>query len=100
MPSPARPRPEDIIYPKPDIADDLVATYFSRIHHTFPILHQQLFVERYTRVMDAHQAGKPSNDHPFLASMFAVFACGACLTARDRTRAPHAKGDTAFSGVE
>jgi hypothetical protein len=75
----SRPQPDDLEYPSPEVADELVATYFSRIHHTFPILHQQLFIERYTKAMEDHSTGKPSSDHAFLACMFAVFACGASV---------------------
>ncbi|KAJ7590742.1 fungal-specific transcription factor domain-containing protein [Mycena floridula] len=85
----ALPRPETLKYPPAAVADDLVTIYFFRIHKTFPILHQHLFVDRYTQAMKAYQAGTPSTDHAFLASMFAVFACGACLRSRERSQEKH-----------
>lgn len=76
----ALPRAEHIKYPPSEVADELVACYFQHIHHTFPILQQQIFLRRYVEVMEARHAGKPSKDHAFLSSMFAVFACGATVS--------------------
>jgi len=70
-------------YPTAEMADELVALYFSEIHYTFPILHTQSFVGRYKNAMEARHSGKPSSDHAFLCSLFAVFACGACLRSRN-----------------
>jgi hypothetical protein len=94
-----RPRPEDVAYPPPDDADELVVTYFTDIHHTFPILHQQTFLERYQKVMEAHASGKPSKEHAFLASVFAVWACGACLAARKRRKPAAAVNPSAGVGA-
>ncbi|THV05382.1 hypothetical protein K435DRAFT_961147 [Dendrothele bispora CBS 962.96] len=98
----ALPRPEDIVYPPPEQADELVATYFSRIHHTFPVLHQQSFVERYMKVMEEKSLGKASQDHAFLCLLFAVFACGACLSTLDKpkSREKSPEGQTDFGGWE
>ncbi|KAJ4472128.1 fungal-specific transcription factor domain-containing protein [Lentinula aciculospora] len=82
----ALPLPEDIRYPSHELADELVATYFSKIHHTFPILHQQTFIGQYIKVMEQKAKGKPSKDHGFLSSLFAVFACGACLIEKGRPK--------------
>ncbi|KAJ3892788.1 fungal-specific transcription factor domain-containing protein [Lentinula edodes] len=81
---PALPRPDDIGYPSHELADELVATYFASIHHTFPILHQQTFVDQYMKAMEQKAKGKPSREHGFLSSLFAVFACGACLIEKGR----------------
>ncbi|KAM0751794.1 hypothetical protein T439DRAFT_379882 [Meredithblackwellia eburnea MCA 4105] len=75
------PRPETTKYPDPIIADNLIHAYFTRFHHTFPILHKTSFIARYVRVMELHAAGTPSTDHDFLALLFAVFGCAAGLQA-------------------
>lgn len=80
----ALPRAEHIKYPSSTAADELVACYFTHIHHTFPILQQQIFLRRYVEAMEQRHAGKPSKDSAFLSSLFAVFACGATLTARQK----------------
>lgn len=90
-----RPRPEQIEFPSPEMADELVAFYFSRVHHTFPILHQQTFVERYIKVMEERQSGQPSEDHAFLSCIFAVFAVGACSKTRQKKSQP-----LEFGGME
>ncbi|KAK7471016.1 hypothetical protein VKT23_002429 [Stygiomarasmius scandens] len=95
-------RPDDITYPSPEQADELVTAYFSQMHHTFPILHQQSFVERYMKVMEDSALGCPSQDHAFLCLLFAVFACGACIstTGRPKSREKSPEGQTDFSGWE
>lgn len=93
-----RPRPEEIDFPPPELADELVACYFSRVHHTFPILHQQSFVERYIKVMEERQTSKPSTDHAFLSLMFAVFAVGAC--SRTRQTKSDENAPLEFGGME
>ncbi|KAF8922155.1 fungal-specific transcription factor domain-containing protein [Mucidula mucida] len=74
------PPPEDTVFPSADVADRLVAVYFERIHHTFPILNQKAFLKRYTEVMRGVHSGTPSNDHAFLSSLFAVLACAQSLS--------------------
>ncbi|KAE9404478.1 hypothetical protein BT96DRAFT_813532, partial [Gymnopus androsaceus JB14] len=97
----ALPLPEDITYPPSELADELVATYFSRIHYTFPILHQQGFVERYIQVMEQKAKGKqPSKDHGFLSALFAVFACGACLIEKGRPKSGGQGEANDFRGFE
>ncbi|KAK0498377.1 hypothetical protein EDD18DRAFT_1351062 [Armillaria luteobubalina] len=93
----ALPRPEDVVYPSPERADELVSLYFTRIHHTFPILHQHVFLERYTKTMAAKSSGKPSKDCAFLASLFAVFACGACISKKEKSADPQYRR---FGGME
>ncbi|PBL02106.1 hypothetical protein ARMGADRAFT_954261 [Armillaria gallica] len=93
----ALPRPEDVVYPSPERADELVSLYFTRIHHTFPILHQHVFLERYTKTMAAKSSGKPSKDCAFLASLFAVFACGACISKKEKSTDPQFQR---FGGME
>ncbi|KIK65651.1 hypothetical protein GYMLUDRAFT_364676 [Collybiopsis luxurians FD-317 M1] len=95
----ALPRPEDILYPPPELADELVAIYFAKIHHTFPILHQQTFAERYMKVMEQKAKGKPSKDHGFLSALFAVFACGACLIEKGRSKSEQGENGE-FRGFE
>jgi hypothetical protein len=71
-----RPKPEDVTYPSSELADQLVQVYFESIHHTFPILQQQLFLDRYVSTMQKVHLGTPSKDPVYLACLFAVFACG------------------------
>ncbi|KAH8835782.1 fungal-specific transcription factor domain-containing protein [Flagelloscypha sp. PMI_526] len=70
------PKPEDVTYPSSELADQLVQVYFESIHHTFPILQQQLFLDRYVSTMQKVHLGTPSKDPVYLACLFAVFACG------------------------
>jgi hypothetical protein len=87
-------------YPPSEVADELVAIYFSRIHHTFPILHQQTFIERYTKAMEAYHTGQPSNEVAFVSLLFAVFACGACLRHGQLIKSQEKDGLLEFSGME
>ncbi|KAJ3936890.1 MAG: fungal-specific transcription factor domain-containing protein [Lentinula lateritia] len=96
---PALPRPDDIGYPSHELADELVATYFANIHHTFPILHQQTFVDQYMKAMEQKAKGKPSREHGFLSSLFAVFACGACLIEKGRPKSGQGEGNE-FRGFD
>ncbi|KAJ4465781.1 fungal-specific transcription factor domain-containing protein [Lentinula edodes] len=86
-------RPDGIGYPSRELADELVATYFASIHHTFPILHQQTFVDQYMKAMEQKAKGKPSREHGFLSSLFAVFACGACLIEKGRPKSGQGEGN-------
>ncbi|KAJ3723399.1 fungal-specific transcription factor domain-containing protein [Lentinula raphanica] len=95
----ALPLPEQIRYPSPELADELVATYFAKIHHTFPILHQQTFVDQYMKVMEQQAKGNPSKDHGFLSALFAVFACGACLIEKGRPKIVQDEGNE-FKGFD
>ncbi|KAJ3734458.1 fungal-specific transcription factor domain-containing protein [Lentinula guzmanii] len=95
----ALPLPEDIRYPSSELADELVATYFAKIHHTFPILHQQTFADQYMKVMEQKAKGNPSKDHGFLSSLFAVFACGACLIEKGRPKSAQG-GGSEFKGFD
>ncbi|KAF9652607.1 hypothetical protein BDM02DRAFT_3088957, partial [Thelephora ganbajun] len=79
---PARPLPEQVIFPSTSVADELITTYFTYIHHTFPILHQQSFVNAYVKVMEARAANKGYGNHPFLSCLFAVFACASTMKAK------------------
>ncbi|KAF5370065.1 hypothetical protein D9758_001384 [Tetrapyrgos nigripes] len=95
-------RTKDIVYPSHQQADELVARYFSEVHHTFPILHQQTFVERYMKAMKDRVLDKPSQDRAFLSLLFAVFACGACLSGKGepRFRSESPGGQVDFNGSE
>jgi len=57
-------------------------TYFTHIHHTFPILHQQSFVNMYIEAMEARSSNKGYGNHPFLSCLFAVFACASTMKAK------------------
>lgn len=68
-----------------------VTTYFTHIHHTFPILHQQSFVNAYIEAMEARASNKGYSNHPFLSCLFAVFACASTMkakTAKDKSPSP------------
>ncbi|KIY71796.1 hypothetical protein CYLTODRAFT_418512 [Cylindrobasidium torrendii FP15055 ss-10] len=93
-------RIENISYPSPAVADELVSIYFTTIHRTFPLLHQHDFLQRYMRAMTAKQDGLPITDTTFLALLFSVFACGACIGRKKGKAQNDSNGSpTIFYGV-
>ncbi|KAK8858801.1 hypothetical protein IAR55_003031 [Kwoniella newhampshirensis] len=82
------PAPETVVYPPMALSDALVHMYFSKIHHTFPIVDKPRFLQQYQTAMDGLRQGRPSKDSHFLCVLFAVYASAASLTKKvfhDRT---------------
>ncbi|ORY25832.1 fungal-specific transcription factor domain-domain-containing protein [Naematelia encephala] len=82
------PAPELVQYPPMVLSNALVQMYFSKIHHTFPIVDKSYFMKKYLETMEALRRGQPSRDAQFLCLLFAVYASAASLTKkvfRDRT---------------
>ncbi|KAG6886077.1 hypothetical protein C0993_004067 [Termitomyces sp. T159_Od127] len=74
------PEPEEVEFPERDLADKLVAAYFSRFHFLMPVLDKSTFLRQYNLIMDNLK------DHTlirsqtaFLSVVFAVFSCAAYL---------------------
>ncbi|KAF8324419.1 fungal-specific transcription factor domain-containing protein [Cantharellus anzutake] len=72
----ALPGPEEVEFPPRDLADKLVAAYFTHFHHTLPVVDSTAFLSQYRRLMDDHRILSPA-DTGFPTVVFSVFACAA-----------------------
>ncbi|KAF9485389.1 hypothetical protein BDN70DRAFT_871438 [Pholiota conissans] len=76
----ALPGPEEVEFPVRDLADKLVAAYFSQFHFLMPVIDKPDFMRRYNVMMDnTHDLEMVRNETAFLSLMFALFACAANL---------------------
>ncbi|WVQ78503.1 hypothetical protein IAT38_000589 [Cryptococcus sp. DSM 104549] len=73
------PAPETIEHPPAALSDTLVSLYFSKIHHTFPIVDKSQFLRNYETTLSGLRQGQPSKDARFLCVLFAVYASAASL---------------------
>ncbi|KAF7331806.1 Zn(2)-C6 fungal-type domain-containing protein [Mycena kentingensis (nom. inval.)] len=82
----ALPGPEEVEWPPRDLADKLVDAYFSRYHFLNPVIDKPSFLRKYTEVIGNNPTDPTfaRSETPFLALVFAVFACAASLV--DDTR--------------
>ncbi|KDQ64825.1 hypothetical protein JAAARDRAFT_52756 [Jaapia argillacea MUCL 33604] len=89
----ALPGPEEVEYPERDLADKLVDAYFARCHFLLPVIDKPAFMHQYTILMD-NTTNVPlhKNETPFIALVFAVFACAAQLIEDHRLAAEDAEG--------
>ncbi|KAF8312877.1 hypothetical protein DL93DRAFT_2042574, partial [Clavulina sp. PMI_390] len=72
----ALPGPEQAEFPPRDLADKLVAAYFTHFHHTLPVVDSTAFLSQYRRLMDERRIASPS-EIGFAIVVFSVFACAA-----------------------
>ncbi|KAL5527321.1 hypothetical protein ACEPAG_6112 [Sanghuangporus baumii] len=72
----ALPGPEEVEYPDRDLADKLVDAYFHRLHFLLPVVDKTSFLTAYKNLMDLrHDVNVVRAQTPFIALVFAVFAC-------------------------
>ena len=92
---PFLPSPEQLPRPSKHSADILVDLYFTKLHHTFPVLFKPHFMQRY-RQLDSPTTGGSgaiSHDRRFMSVFFAVCACASSLL-------PQPASERGFSGIE
>ncbi|CAK5275757.1 unnamed protein product [Mycena citricolor] len=81
----ALPGAEQVEYPPRDLADKLVGAYFSRLHFLNPVIDKPSFLRKYNFLIEnTHDHSFARAETPFLALVFAVFACAARLVEDDR----------------
>ncbi|KAI5120922.1 hypothetical protein M0805_002902 [Coniferiporia weirii] len=74
----ALPSTEDVEYPDRDLADKLVDAYFKRLHFLLPVMDKPSFLVAYKNLMDnKNDVSYVRMRTPFIALVFAVFACAA-----------------------
>ncbi|EJD01089.1 uncharacterized protein FOMMEDRAFT_88846 [Fomitiporia mediterranea MF3/22] len=72
----ALPGPEEVEYPDRDLADKLIEAYFHRLHFLLPVVDKTTFLHAYNNLMDLkHDTNIVRAQTPFIALVFAVFAC-------------------------
>jgi hypothetical protein len=83
----ALPGPEEVEYPERDLADKLVAAYFSRFHFLMPIIDKPSFMRNYAYLMDHREDQQLARTQTaFIAMVFALFACAAQLVEDPRLK--------------
>ncbi|KAI9510447.1 fungal-specific transcription factor domain-containing protein [Russula earlei] len=83
----ALPYPEEVEYPERDLADKLVAAYFSRFHFLLPVIDKPTFMRQYTYLMDHKNDQQLARTQTaFIAMVFALFACAAQLVEDPRLK--------------
>nr|GAT53936.1 predicted protein [Mycena chlorophos] len=82
----ALPGPEEVEWPPRDLADKLVNAYFSRYHFLNPVIDKPSFLRKYNDVIENNPSDPTfaRSETPFLALVFAVFACAASLVEDSR----------------
>ncbi|KAG6855066.1 hypothetical protein C0991_005995 [Blastosporella zonata] len=81
----ALPGPEQVEFPERDLADKLIAAYFTRFHFLMPVLDKPAFLRQYNTVMDnSKDLNLIRSQVAFLSVVFAVFACAAHIVQDNR----------------
>ncbi|KAG6833786.1 hypothetical protein H0H87_001218 [Tephrocybe sp. NHM501043] len=81
----ALPGPEEVEFPERDLADMLIAAYFTRFHFLMPVLDKPAFLRQYNAIMDnSKDLDVIRSQTAFLSVVFAVFACAAHLVQDNR----------------
>ncbi|KAH8113420.1 fungal-specific transcription factor domain-containing protein [Phellopilus nigrolimitatus] len=74
----ALPEAEEVEYPDRDLADTMVNAYFSRLHFLLPVIDKPSFIIAYNHLMEhKDEVLFVRAQTPFIALVFAVFACAA-----------------------
>ncbi|KAF7301468.1 Zn(2)-C6 fungal-type domain-containing protein [Mycena indigotica] len=84
----ALPGPEEVEWPPRDLADKLVNAYFARYHFLNPVIDKPSFLRRYNEIIiNPSDPSVIQAETPFVALIFAVFACAAGLVEDSRLSA-------------
>ncbi|KLO15664.1 hypothetical protein SCHPADRAFT_849198 [Schizopora paradoxa] len=72
----ALPHAEEVNFPPRELADKLVAAYFSRLHSLLPVVDKLKFLREYNYLMDhMDDVAMVRENAPYVALVFSVFAC-------------------------
>ncbi|WVR07769.1 hypothetical protein IAU60_004812 [Kwoniella sp. DSM 27419] len=72
----ALPPVNEVQYPEPELAQEMIDAYFWEIHHCLPVLLEHDFRREYKRLMEDNAKGLSPSQESFLAVLFIVFALG------------------------